>query len=96
MKTNVWLTVNKKGVCRVSKGRPRIDIDEVSVNLVVSLPDGLFTKPRLEATITVPDEAAVPDVVNAIVADNTALAIEQATGLKFAISIATLPQQSEI
>lgn len=87
MKVKKWLTINHKGGCRITKGQPGLDWDEVAIRLEIDLPDALFRKPRLEAKITVPDEAAVPGVINAVVADNVQEAIEQATGLTFSIAI---------
>ena len=88
MKVKHWLTVNSKGKARLTKSQPGLDWNEVSIQLEINLPDALFKKPRLEASITVPDEAAKTDVIKSVVTDNVADAIEQATGMTFAISIA--------
>jgi len=88
MKVKKWLIVNSKGACRLAVNKPGIDWNEVAIHLEVDLPDALFKKPRLEAKITVPDEAAASDVISAIVSDDIREAIEQATGLTFSIAIA--------
>ena len=87
MKVKKWLTINSKGVCRLSVNKPGIDWNEVAIRLEIDLPDALFQKPRLEAKITVPDEAAVTGIINAVVADNVQEAIEQAPGLTFSVAI---------
>jgi hypothetical protein len=87
MKVKKWLTVNNKGACRVTKAKPGLDWNEVAIFLEIELPDALFNKPRLEAKITVPDEAAVSDVIESVVAENVQEAIEQATGLTFSVAV---------
>lgn len=87
MKINNWLTVKNNGSCRLTKSKPGVDCNEVSIQLEINLPDALFAKPRLEAKITVPDEAAATEIIESVVSDNVQDAIEQATGLTFSISV---------
>ena len=88
MKLSKWLTISSRGATRMTSSKPRLNADEISMNLNIELPDALFEKPALVASITVPDEAAVSEVINSIVYDNVEEAIETATGLAFAISVA--------
>lgn len=88
MKVRKWLTVNRKGSCRITKGQPGLDWDEVAIQLEIDLPNALFEKPRLEAKITVPDDAAASHTISTVVSDNVQEAIEQATGLTFSIAVA--------
>ena len=87
MKVRKWLTINNKGACRVTKGKPGLDWSEIAIHLDIDLPDALFNKPRLEAKITVPNEAAASDVISSVVSDDMKEAIEQATGLTFSIAV---------
>lgn len=87
MKVKKWLTIGRNGSARITKGKPGLDWDEIAIQLDIELPDALFQRPRLAASITVPEEAAATDVIDTIVADNVQEAIEQATGLEFSISI---------
>ena len=87
MKVKKWLTISNKGVCRLTKAKPKLDQNEVAIFLEIELPDALFNKPRLEAKITVPDEAAVSGVIESVVAENVQEAIEQATGLTFSVAV---------
>lgn len=89
MKIKKWLTINPKGSCRITKGKPGLDWNEVAILLEIDLPDALFRKPRLEAKIIIPDEAAVAGTIKAVVADDVREAIEQATGLIFSVAVAT-------
>ncbi len=87
MKVKKWLTVNSRGITRITQGKPNIDGDEVSILLDINLPDELFRKPRLEAKIDIPKEAAGPDVLNSEVIENVKEAIKQKTGLEFSINV---------
>ena len=87
MKVKKWLIFTKKGSCRITVKKPWLDWDEVAVLLEIELPDALFQRPRLEAKITVPDEAARSDTIQAVVADNVQEAIEQATRLTFSVAV---------
>lgn len=91
MKIKKWLTISNRGVCRVTMRKPSLDWNEVAILLDIHLPDALFDKPRLEAKITVPDEAAASGVIKSVVAEGVQDAIEQATGLTFSIAV-TQPQ----
>ena len=91
MRVLKWLTINRKGSCRITKGKPGLDWDEIAIRLEIDLPDALFNRPRLEAKITVPEKAAVPGVIQSVVAENVQEAIEQATGLTFSVAIADGP-----
>lgn len=94
MKVKKWLTVNNNGVCRLTKGKPGLEWNEVAILLEVNLPDALFNKPRLEAKITVPDEAAVSGIIESAVTENVKEAIEQVTGLTFSVNVVQ-PDKSE-
>lgn len=87
MRVLKWLTINSKGACRITKGKPSLDWDEIAIRLEVDLPDALFNRPRLEASITIPEEAAKGEIIQSVVADNVKEAIEQATGLTFSVAV---------
>ena len=88
MNIKKWLTVNSKGAARITQGKPNeVSWDEVSILLDINLPDELFRRPRLEAKINIPEDAATPDVLNSEVVENVREAIEQSTGLQFSINV---------
>ena len=87
MKIKKWLTITERGVARLTQGRPRIEGNEVSILLEIYLPNELFRKPRLEAKIDIPQEAAGPDILDSQVVENVQEAIQQATGLTFSINV---------
>jgi len=82
-----WLTINERGSARMTKNKPAVDVDEISILLDINVPDALFDKPRLEASINIPEDAVGPDVINSEVIENVKDAIEQSTGLTFAINV---------
>lgn len=87
MKVRNWLTVNSRGSSRLTKSKPHIDVDEVSVFLEIDIPNALFEKPRLEAKIKIPDEAAQKETINASVTENIEEAIKQVTGLDLRVNV---------
>ena len=87
MKIKKWFTINQRGSTRITQTKPGIEWDEISILLEVNLPDALFKKPRLEAKIDIPEEAARSDTLSCDVIENVKEAIEQSTGLTFAINV---------
>ena len=86
MNINKWLTINSNGAARLTSGKPAIEWNEISIYLDINVPEALFKKPRLEAKINIPTEAAGPDVISTEVVENVKEAIETATGLTFSIN----------
>jgi len=87
MKLQKWITINSRGSARITKGRPALDADEIAMMLDISLPDALFRKPRLEARIDIPEEAAQAEVITSEVVGNVQEAIESATGLTVVVNV---------
>ena len=86
MKLKFYLTVNSRGSVKTTKTKPALDWDEIAINCNLELPDALFKKPSMEATIIIPDEAALPQIITAETANNIKEAIEQAAGINVRIS----------
>lgn len=82
-----WLTVNKQGSTRLTASAPALEVDEITMQLEVSIPDALFRKPRLQASITIPESAATPEVFSTEVVDNVQELIRQATGLEMVVKV---------
>lgn len=87
MKVNFYLTVNKAGTVKTTKGKPSLNWDEISVAMSLTLPDMLFKKPQLQAEITIPDDAALPTVINTEISNNIKQAIESITGLDINLTV---------
>lgn len=71
---------------RTTARRPKQIADfEVPIFVSLELPNGLFFRPALRATIVVP-EAAAPLTIDAAVQENIARAIQQQLGVKVYIT----------
>lgn len=86
MKVDFFLAVNDNKRVRVTKTRPALEFNEVAISLSLELPDALFRKPQLQASIVIPKEAAAPQQIEADVVNNVREAIEQASGMEVKIS----------
>ena len=95
MKTNAWLTINRRGAMRMTKGQPGLNWDEVSIKLEVDLPDDLFKRPRLQANIKIPQEAAQPQDISAETIEDCKDAIKTATGLEMHITVVKDEEEKE-
>jgi hypothetical protein len=87
MKTSFHLVVNKKGAARVVKARPSLGFDEVSIAMNLELPDSLFQKPLLTASVTVPAKSVAPTVIDTQMVNNIQDAIKQSTGIEVKLTI---------
>ena len=95
MNIKKWLTISSRGAARITQGQPSVDANEISICLDINVPDELFRKPRLEAKIEIPKEAAGPDVLSSEVVENVKEAIHQATGLEFSINVIKPEEKKE-
>ena len=87
MKVKNWLTINSRGSARLTKSKPGMSVDEVSILLEINLPNAIFRKPRLEAKIDIPEDAVGPELIDSDVVENVREAIEQTTGLTFSLNV---------
>lgn len=101
MRTNCYIIVagNRRhswvepGAIRLTKNKPpRLAGNEIAVKLSLDIPDGLFLKPTLEASVSIPDSAALGTVITAEVQDNIAQIIKEQTGFNVCVSA---PEQVE-
>lgn len=53
MKVNFWLIIKEGGSVRTTKGRPDLKWDEVAIKVGVDLPNELFKRPTLSASINI-------------------------------------------
>jgi len=80
MKVAFYVIANQNGAIRTTKGRPSVGQNEVPVHITLDLPSGLFTRPQLNAVITVADELP-PVNITADVADNIASVVREQLGI---------------
>lgn len=75
---NVKLVKGLKGTMRS---------DSVAIKLNIILPDSIFQKPQLQATIKVKDEDIAKPIINAETLDNIKVAFQQNLGIDMNIHI---------
>ena len=56
MKTTSWITIKSNGSMRLTKNKPGIEWNEVSMRLNIELPDSVFKRPQLQANIKIDGE----------------------------------------
>lgn len=89
VQTSAWIAVNKKGKVRSSKGYPsNLASDEVAFQLKISLPYALFDKPRLTATVTVPEDSVKEEIISENIIDNIGESLKQTLDMDINISVA--------
>ena len=87
MKTYFYLAISQNGSVRSLKNQPSLNWNEISVGMSLDVPDKIFQRPVLQASIIIPEDVVMKTPLNAEVRDNVAEAIEQVTGLKFSIKV---------
>lgn len=86
-KVNNWSKARRKPQARLSVGVPALKSHEVAVKLHLELPEELFDRPQLQASIRVPDGAVAPTVIDTEVLDNIEEVIRREAGLDLTISL---------
>jgi len=71
---------------RVAAKKPATKQNQIAINVVLDIPDSLFTKPALKASITLPQGQARESVITADVASNIAEIIQQQLGVRLEIT----------
>lgn len=92
MKTIVYLCVKKSEhrydpTFRVTKTSPGLDSNEIAIKINLDLPNALFSKPALEAQVTVSEKAVSPQVITADVVDNVEQIIKEKTGFDVKLTV---------
>lgn len=86
MKCEGYLTINSRGACKFTKNRTGLKWNEISMKLSIAIPDELFRRPILSATIEVgKDIIPKPQPFDLIL--NTKDLIEQSTGAKIEFQV---------
>lgn len=88
MKITCHLVVNQHGGVRITKAPPKTSsFDEIVVLLHLLVPDEIFRKPTITASITIPANAAQPSEIPVEVQMDARDAIERATGMKVELQV---------
>lgn len=87
MTTKFYLTVSSNGNAKITKKRQYVDFDEVSIGCTLELPDVLFKRPQIDASITVDVKDVQPFEISADTSNMVKDAIQQSTGLDVKLTI---------
>lgn len=87
MRTQFYLVVTDGGSVKAVKNQPNLNWNEVAIYLNLELPQELFQKPRLQASIVVGANSVAPTQIDVETSDNIREAIESATGLEVRLEI---------
>jgi len=85
MKVKQWIAINKNGRIRTRSNKPTLEWNEIAMQLSLDIPNELFTRPHIEATLQVkdvPNNVYMPEIIV-----NTKELIEQQTGAKIDFKI---------
>jgi hypothetical protein len=83
-KKNGWMS---RLAARLSLKAPAIKAGEVPVKLTIRVPETLFERPQLQATVTIPPECVTPPVLDAKVMDNVREVLQKQTGMDIRVSV---------
>lgn len=93
MKTSNWLIIDKNGIKATRKTKPALDWDEIAVKVNLEVPNELFQRPTIEATVQVkdvPNNAYKPELIIDAVEN-----IEQQTGAKINFSVTHVAEEED-
>ena len=82
MYASFYLTVSRGGSIRLTKSKPNLKFNEISMKMELSVPDRIFERPTIKGEIRISDDAVAPAELRPEVILQTKELIEQATGFK--------------
>lgn len=81
---------------RMVEKTPKLKGNEIALRLSIDLPKALFTRPTLEAKMTIPDEVVPTVEISPEVTANIEEIIKQSTGLTMSVNVVPFePNQDE-
>lgn len=72
---------------RMTRKKPSLDPGEVAIRVRLELPEALFARPALEATISVPADQVNRPTINAAVVENIREVLQQQLGVDLSIQL---------
>jgi len=93
MKEKAYLIIGKRGIRGVRKTKPSLEWDEIACKIDLNIPDEIFRRPHIEATLNVvdvPNNVYEPEIVL-----NTKELIEQQTGAKIDFKVVPYEETEE-
>lgn len=89
------LVITSRGNVRIVEREPSLSASEISLKIVLDIPNSLFERPRLEAMMKVPNDAVPKSKITTTVTDNVEKIIKTATGLNMKVSIVENEEEKE-
>jgi hypothetical protein len=80
---------------RIAKSMPGLKRDEIALALTIELPDALFKKPQLTASVVVPESSVKGPVLDANVVDNIQSVISRQLGVDLKISLVNVDASTD-
>lgn len=90
MKINTYIIIDHYGNARLTKKVPALRMYEVSIALSLTIPDAVFTKPSMSASIVISD-SEVDRNLSAEMKTNVIDAIKESTGMEVNLIIDETP-----
>lgn len=93
MRVSNWLIIDRNGIKATRKAKPGLDWDEIAIKLNIEVPDELFDRPTIEATVQVkdvPNNAYEPQLIIDDIEN-----IEQRTGAKVNLTVSHVKEDEE-
>lgn len=87
MKVKFFLVVNDRGTTRTNKTKPDLKLNEVSIAMNLEIPDSVFKRPQLEATIQLAEKDMPVQHIPVEMQDNLRQALEKAAGVHVKLEI---------
>lgn len=81
-----WLAIGKRGITKVTKAKPQLGGGEIACEIVMKVPDSLFVRPEIKASIDIKDIPSDAYIVPQVIIDMKDM-IEQQTGAKIEFTI---------
>lgn len=94
MDFNVWVKFHPNKTPSTYKNQPAVGPDEIAMKVLFELPEALFKRPKLQATVTVPDSAVQTEVITAETVDNIEELVKQHIGMELKVQV-VLPEVEE-
>lgn len=79
---------------RITTGKPKLKSNEHAIKIMFDLPDALFERPQLEASIVIPVDSVTKPTIEAETIDTIQEAIESQTGIDLKIQLVE-PEEQE-
>ena len=88
MTTRIWLHISGRGNVRVTKTQTGTKVNEVMMQLDLSVPDALFRRPRLEGRITI-EAGEMPDVLKGELVKDVTDQLSEMIGTEVILTVVT-------